>query len=880
MKTLKKVLVFLFAPSGFKIGLVITTSMIYLGHVFYATPPELIDENPILKVLSDTHNKTVDFRIVQRGEKEVSKDIALVVVDETSLEKLGRWPWPRTKIADMIERLRSYDAKVIAFDAVFAEPEVNPAMRTLISIKNSGLTNPDLDKIIDREFDSSNSDLKLSQTIVKHADHLVMGAYFDYREDRYYPFQEVCGAIIESKTAEHAFLENEAIPVVPLDEKSVDVPEELNSKLVAYLEKIESDIKETSPAPATQEEKINLQSNLRKGLQDYCDRWLIEGKDENLTQLRAPASELNIEQFMYSVMKNEVLRTGRWWLNVPALAQGTKHTGFFNAFPDGDGTMRITNLLVRYGNTYIPSLALKSIMLYKNLGALVTLDVDPINPTAKGVKSLALTDPETAEVVETLPVDTQGRLMINYAGPTYKFPHISVSELFNDKDTAKIKTLVNGRTEEVEVNKSEWLKDKIFLFGATAKGIYDLRVTPFEENFPGPEIHTNIMDNLLRKDFLTKPANEAPYMLASMGVAGIALSALITYVGAVVGLLITVLALFGVTLYDKYYVFGNGMVVTIVLPLTLIGALYIVLTFYKYLTEERKKKELKGTFAKYVSPQVVNEILKDPDNVQLGGKKVRMSVMFSDVRGFTTISEKLEPTKLGDILNLYLTPMTRLVFEHKGTLDKYMGDAIMAFWGAPIHFPDHAVHACKCALHMMKQLDSLNQKFAQEGLPAIDIGIGINTGDMSVGNMGSDIVRSYTVMGDSVNLGSRLEGINKEYGTHIIISEFTYQDVKDHFVCREVDWVRVKGKNEPVKIYELISENNDDAKLKQLLTDFNQGFNYYHEKKWDEAIAHFSKSLEINPEDYASKLYIKRCTNFKQNPPPDVWDGVYEMKTK
>jgi adenylate cyclase len=264
---------------------------------------------------------------------------------------------------------------------------------------------------------------------------------------------------------------------------------------------------------------------------------------------------------------------------------------------------------------------------------------------------------------------------------------------------------------------------------------------------------------------------------------------------------------------------------------------------------------------------------------------MELTVMFSDVRGFTTISEKLDPRALSDLLNSYLTPMTDLVFETKGTLDKYMGDAIMAFWGAPIHFADHAEHAARCALKMLVKLRELQESYRAKSLPEIDIGIGLNTGDMSVGNMGSNTVRSYTVMGDSVNLGSRLEGINKQYGTRIIISEFTRAKLGQAFITREVDWVRVKGKALPVRIFELMGERNSgatqpDPLLIQLLPHFEAGFAHYHARRFAEAIEEFNRALQIKPDDECSKLYVERCQDYVQEPPEQDWDGVFTMKTK
>ncbi len=880
MKRLKKILVFLFAPSAFKLGLVITMSFVGLALYFYATPAHFIQHSTILNIINDAHQKTVDYRLRFRGERPVSNEVALVVVDDKSLEKLGRWPWPRSKMANMVERLRSYGAKVIAFDAVFSEPELNPAMRTLNEIKSSGLTSNELNAIIDQELENNNSDLIFAKAIEKQADHLVMGMYFDPPHMEYNQgYSELCESELAAKETEYHALENEALPVVALDTQSSELNEDMKAYIHSQIEKIKTDaLASVSNEKNVDTISLNAQT-LRKNL-EFCEDWISSYAEAKSKEPRGPASDVDLQSFAYSVLRNSALKSGRWWLNIPMMIQGTKHSGYFNAFPDKDGTIRSANLVVRYGNQYVPSMALKSVMLAKNLGLLLKLDQDPMEPDAKRITSISLTDPETAEEVKNIPVDAQGRMLINYAGSNYSFPHMSVAELFNDKETALVSQRSEGKPHEFEVNKAEWIKDKIFLFGATAIGIYDLRVTPFSENFPGPEIHTNIIDNLLQEDYLLKASTEPTYMLITLTIIGLALSSLISYLGAITGMLISAGSLFIVYFYDKIFLFKNGVVTTIVFPLFLIGVLYIALTFYKYLTEERKKKELRGTFAKYVSPSVVNEILKDPSNIELGGKKQRMTVMFSDVRGFTTISEKLEPTKLGDILNMYLTPMTRLVFDYKGTLDKYMGDAIMAFWGAPISFPDHAIQACHCALKMMIKLKDLNKQFEALNLPHIDIGIGINTGDMSVGNMGSDIVRSYTVMGDSVNLGSRLEGINKEYGTHIIISEFTYQEVKDHFVCREVDWVRVKGKKLPVKIYELIGEKTADQKLKEKIEHFKAGFDFYHEKLWDKALEAFNLTLNVDPNDYTSKLYVKRCMDYKVEPPPEDWDGVFEMKTK
>ncbi|MCB0356143.1 MAG: CHASE2 domain-containing protein, partial [Bdellovibrionales bacterium] len=432
----------------------------------------------------------------------------------------------------------------------------------------------------------------------------------------------------------------------------------------------------------------------------------------------------------------------------------------------------------------------------------------------------------------------------------------------------------------VKVNKKEFMKDKYLILGATAMGIFDLRVTPFDENYPGAETHVNVLDNLLRQDFLSRHQDEETTMLAVLFILGVILSLALTQLGAVSGLLLTTVSLLGVSFYDKYFLFEKGILVSIIFPLALTAGLYVFLTFYKYFTEERNKKELRSTFQKYVSPAIVDEVLKNPKNIELGGRKENITVLFSDIRGFTTISEKLDPRALSDLLNSYLTPMTDLVFENRGTLDKYMGDAVMAFFGAPIHYKEHPHFACRCALQMLDKLRELQTEYRKQGLPEIDIGIGLNSGDCSVGNMGSQTVRSYTVMGDAVNLGSRLEGINKQYGTRIIISEFTHSAVKDNFTCREIDLVRVKGKILPVRIFELVSEGPAPEEVNKKLECFNKGYILYHKKEFSAAMEQFNQALNINPEDDCSKLYIERCQNYLKEPPPADWDGVFIMTTK
>ena len=304
----------------------------------------------------------------------------------------------------------------------------------------------------------------------------------------------------------------------------------------------------------------------------------------------------------------------------------------------------------------------------------------------------------------------------------------------------------------------------------------------------------------------------------------------------------------------------------------------IVVVYYR--TEEKSRKWITSVFGKYVSPLVINNLIKNPDSLVLGGEKRNITIFFSDIRGFTSISEKLTPEELVHLLNEYLTEMTSIIINSQGLVDKYMGDAIMAFWGAPLDQPDHAELACESSLQMIKKLNELKKKWEKENIPAFDIGIGLNSGDAVVGNMGSSSRFDYTAMGDNVNIASRMEGLNKVYGTNIIMTDKTYKTVKEKYVSRKLDYVKVKGKRKPILIHELIQEKDGTSKdLQDFITAYETGLGLYIEKKWDKAIDSFKKAHKIM-KDKASDLFINRCKEFMKNPPPKDWDGVWEMKTK
>ncbi len=544
--------------------------------------------------------------------------------------------------------------------------------------------------------------------------------------------------------------------------------------------------------------------------------------------------------------------------NLRMFAEAAAGTGFFNFFADRDSIFRRAPLIIRYQakdkkqieENFYPSLAVQTLIQYLKAGP------DDV------IFWFNENGPERLEIAQhkIRPFST-GEVLINYAGPEKSYPHYS----FSDVAEGKVK--------------AGTFKDKIVLVGATAVGIGDIRAVPFQkQGYPGVEIHANVIDNILHDGFLKRGFREEITDLVILLLFGVGMGIVFVtmkpaYSWAV--LLAAAAAFVGFT----YFEFRSGRWLSFVIPSATLLANYIGVTSYRVIFEEREKRKVRGAFGMYVHPGLIAQMMKNPELMRLGGEETELTVMFSDVRGFTSISEKLTPTELVQLLNEYLTAMSDVVMANLGTVDKYEGDAIMAFWGRPYPMPDHAYRACMACLVMMEQLAALNRKWQGEGKQPLAIGIGLNTGPMVVGNMGSNKRFNYTVMGDAVNLGSRLEGQNKEYGTGIIISESTYAVVREEFICRELDLIRVKGKMKPVAIYELLGDTSDRQKYQPLLTVFAQGLAAYRDGRFEQALQVFEETLAAYPNDGPSKLFAGRCRQYL-NTPPATWDGVFVATSK
>ncbi len=559
------------------------------------------------------------------------------------------------------------------------------------------------------------------------------------------------------------------------------------------------------------------------------------------------------------VLAGKPLAVTRWQThggNLPILQSAAAGAGHFNPLVDFDGISRRVPLLAEYQGAYYDSLALAVVRALHGFPPVLPGFADADNtylewlelPTAKG--SLQL------------PVDENIAALIPYRGPQGSFLYLPATDVLNDRVP------------------QESLRGRIVLIGTTAPGLMDLRATPVSAAYPGVEVHANLIAGMLDGALKHKP----DYLLAADVVQVFVAGALMVFLlpllsplkATLTGTFI-LLVLFSINL--SLWQAGN-----LVLPFAgaglLVVLLYAVNMSWGYFVESKTKRQFTELFGQYVPPELVDEMAKNPEGYSMSGRKAELTVLFSDVRGFTTISEGLQPDELAALMNEYLGAMTAVVRDHRGTLDKYIGDAIMAFWGAPMADPEHAQHAVVTALEMQVALKALNQRLMAKGWPELKIGVGVNTGPMTVGDMGSPVRKAYTVMGDAVNLGSRLESITKQYGVGIIVGEGTRDVLGNRFVLRELDRVRVKGKAEPVGIYEPLGlDGQVDTAILEKLKLWNQALQAYRSQEWDRADMLLLNLIRQEPH-YLYELYVKRVSYYRENLPPAGWDGVTTFETK
>ncbi len=708
--------------------------------------------------------KAYDLHFRQRGHQAPSGKTAFIGIDEDSVNKIGRWPWPRRKMAQLLQAVEKSGAKAIGLDMGFFEPDPNLRQQAIRDVQRViqtafGARVDSIASFLNVLSQEEDDDMILAQTIRSLSIPIVLGHFFYFDPKGFLP------------------------PPPP--------PQALDKASIPLVRQI------ATPETGTLPEAVGME------------------------------------------------------INLPIFEERTPFSASFNVFADPDGTVRWMPLVIRYSQRLFPSLALQTLAAsFPGKQLMVVTDKYGISEIRFGPTRI--------------PTNNRGEILVNHYGPAYTFPYFSAASLLEAQDD------------------SQRLKNKIVIIGNTTVGLHDMRPTPFDPVFPGVELHCAVMENILNQNFLSRSDRISPWLdMAAIISLAVLFALLLRCTRGLVlaaGVLVLIVGYIG---FSHYAFLHLKVWINHVYPLFNLIILYIGTSIHSFLTEEREKRRIRQTFGLYVQDSVVEKMLEHPEMLRLGGEKKELTVLFSDIRGFTTLSESLPPEELVSQLNEYLTEMTQIVLENQGTLDKYIGDAVMAIFGAPLDDPDHARHACETALQMNERLKALRERWITEGKPPLAIGIGINTGAMIVGNMGSERRFDYTVLGDNVNLASRLEGLTKMYGVTMIVSDSTWEKTGNAFWSRQLDRVRVKGKHKPVGIHEILARKDADiGTMEEAIRRFDDGIQAYTAAQWDTAISHFQAVLEHIPNDPPSTLYIQRCQQLRQQPPDAHWDGITTLDHK
>ena len=808
-----------------------------------------------IPVLTRMENALLDVRFHQRGRVGHSNRVVLAAVDEAAIAKFGRFPWDRRVIAHLVDKLDAEGAAAIGFDMSLSDEDLGAqfagAKRFRTRFEELSLAAPTGRAAVER-IQTADSDIAGAASALGTLRHeLKPGAELVYRvvkgrlEDgrqKVADSRQQFDALVKEHAAYADELDRELSGLDP-DQALAKAIERAAGKVVLGF------IAQTLPE-MTAFKEVEIEENVKR----------IEG-----ARIASPEFRYKLEG---GVEKADPVRN-TWIKEYPGLraplrpiAQASRSFGFFNALPDADGVIRQAGLGIRVRGRYLPSLdsALVATVLGVPSSRIVPVSADD------GSSGRGNLDGVDFGGKLFVPTDFRGLLQINYYGGDSTFSNWSIADIIDGK-------LPPGA-----------LRGKVVLVGATAQGTYDQRVTPFMKITAGVETHANAVETMLSRNFLRRDVVVQGVEVFVLVLLSLVFAWLFARVRVAMALPAVLLAASAVWAADTV-LFRAGYNVIAALPLIEMGSMFVLVTIYRYATEERARQQLRRAFRLYLNPDVMEEMVREPDRLQLGGEERELTVLFSDIRGFTTLSEKLSPQALVHLLNQYLSPMTDIVFAKRGTLDKYIGDAVMAFFGAPVSNPDHALHCCEAALEMIGELKRLREKWRIEDpdLPDIEIGIGVNSGPMVVGNMGSSQRFNYTVMGDNVNLASRLEGLNKEYGTQILISEPTLAGARaagGQLVVRELDAVRVKGRKDPVRMFELRGRGVASTRDLPLLDGYAHALSLYREQRFAEARLEFESLLARFPEDGPSQLFLARCDQMTAAPPGTEWDGVFQMKHK
>lgn len=741
------------------------------------------DTSVLTNFLIAFENKSFDLRFMLRGKKEPTGKVGILAIDEKSIQKFGRWPFPRRIFEKAFANLKKSGAEWIGFDVVWDQPEralLEDALPIIEQMKISPSEARQGWEAVGRMRRASLADLTIANAI-KDYEKIVTGYYFYSPQEH-----DVIAALGERRFDGLKYIQDSFISLYQMPDG--------------------------------------------KELKDFPE-----------------------------------LALGAVVGNTPVIAESSSHAGFFNNDPeDDDAIWRSVNLLKQADGQLLPSLALKMAASMLNRPIVVSFD-------QFGVESILLPDEADEKKLTEIPVDPlgEGKALINHLGPSKTLRHFSLADAHDNSFTAEERQAINGMS---------------LLLGPTAIAVNDLRANPFDPTFNGVEQHATFVDNIISNRFFRRPKDVLKTELYVLITLAVVFSILLSVSSAFVSLIFLALTYVVYYHFDKYIWFNKGIWVYIGLPYIQVTLMFLTVTIYKYFIEERERRKVKGAFQHYLSADVMDQVLNDPDRLKLGGERRECTMFFSDVRDFTSISESLPPDKLVELMNDYLSPMTEIILKSGGVLDKYIGDAIMAFWGAPLDSPDQADVAAHVVLKMLEKLQELRLSFPKKNFPPIDIGCGLNTGIVSVGNMGSNERFAYTVMGDAVNLCARLEAITKEYGVRSLLSQNTVVRLKNrnHFLLRDIDDIIVKGKREPVKIFELMHPSYFmvESAIAEFIGEFELMRKAYVLQDWERAKKHLTACLMIRPEDGPTNLYFKRIKELELQPRIDDWDGIHRFSHK
>ncbi|MFC1850248.1 CHASE2 domain-containing protein [candidate division CSSED10-310 bacterium] len=574
-----------------------------------------------------------------------------------------------------------------------------------------------------------------------------------------------------------------------------------------------------------------------------------------LPAMQNPPESFQTDRFVYRphfIGHGAFLRQERFENENIELLNAAMGNGFVNSQHDWDGIVRKTPLFIEFAGSFYPCLGLAALL--KIWGT----PQDGITCTWGQEITIQKSDGNTVSI----PIDDRGRMWINYQGKYNTFRYISYYDVKEKRVPAAL------------------FKDKIIIIGTSLPGLFDLRSVPVQELFPGVEIHSNALYTILSNSFIKKVPKLYNRSILFCLTILIALSAL--FLRPITSIINGALAS-GVLVVSSILLFNRQLlIIEVIKPWFGMIIVYILMMIHRYLGEEREKRRIKGYFQQYLAREIVDEVLNNPSSLVLGGEKKEVSILFADIRGFTTISEAIEPDQLVQFLNYYLTIMTEIIIRNKGTLDKYIGDAVVTIFGAPGQRTDHARNAVITAVDMQEKVQDLRKSQNNPLFQNFSIGVGINTDQVIIGNMGSEMIFDYTAIGDGMNLASRLEGLNKYYKTSILISDQTYQQMGAGFICREIDLVVVKGKREAVRIFEILGKESAPSaqEMRQQAELFARALALYREKNWSQAENMFADIGNQFPDDHVSRIFLNRCKQFQQEPPSAGWSGEWVMEKK